>query len=261
MKKALLSFAILLSAFAMNARAQYYTYRYDPFRNGDKYIGLSVGMGGWLSGSDFYLHVDDYNTTSPYFGFQAEELSRSIFNPSVMFNYKRVLEGRSISWANNIHFAFSMWNGEVKGTSTTNPALTFTTKYRNTSLNIADLYYAIIHIGDKVELNVGGGVTIGYNFNPKSTISYSDGREDVETSGGLEFMDLMSATIDFMVGADYRLSDVFSLNCNFIGHPIDFFGLGTPEYAETKGMRGVGEGLFVTKKFPFHLTIGFTYAL
>ena len=72
-------------------------------------------------------------------------------------------------------------------------------------------------------------------------------------------MDMMIAMIDFMVGADYRLNDAITLSCNLIGYPIDFFGAVQEE--GNKGLRGVGNGLYVSKKFPYQLMFGFTYSL
>lgn len=262
MKKQLIIATIILAAFCSKANAQYYTtMRYDPFVNGNKYIGISVGMGGWFSPADFILNVNSYDTQNPYLNFQANELSRSLFNPSVMIHYKRVLEGRTLSWGNSYYIGYFSWSGKVKGVSKTNPNVTFTTNYHTRNVDLTDLYYAIYHINDNLSVNAGIGMTIGLNLDPKATITFSDGSDDVETTGGLEFMDLLKCNIDFVVGAEYKLSDSFHLNCNFIGYPIDFFGMANNENGDTKGLRGVGQGLYITKKFPFSLTFGFTYAL
>lgn len=257
MKKALLLLAMLslISMFSVNAQIRYY---YDPFVNGDKSIGLEAGLGGWF-GSANSLIIDNSYGGSPYTGYTADKLKRSPLNPSFAFIYKRVLEGNTISWGNTFKVALNMWHGTVEGSSTTNPANTFSTDFNYKTVELSQLYYAMIPIGDQFYINAGFGLSLGANLTPKSTITFSNGTEPVETEGGTDFMDMMICTIDFIVGADYRINDALTLSCNLTGHPIDFFGIFDEE--GTKGMRGVGQGLYVSKKFPYHLTLGITYSL
>ena len=256
MKKNLLTIALLIIASMSISKAQYYTTHYDPFVNGEKSFGISVGSALWFGSSDFLLKTGSKN----YTGFNAEKLTRSLFSPSFMIHYKRVLEGNKINWGNSYYIGYFTWSGTVTGTSATDPNLTFTTDYKSSSAELVDFYYAMVPVGDQISINAGIGLALGLNLDPKSTIKYSDGRTDVETKGGLEFIDLLKANIGFLVGADYKLSDSFILNCTLLGYPIDFFGSLNDDEA-TKGKIGVGEGLYVSKKFPAQLTIGFTYAL
>lgn len=258
MKKAILSLAMftLLAVCGANAQVRYV---YDPFVNGDKYIGLEAGLGGWFGSADLRLNVDSYNTSSPYLGYTADKYKRSPLNPSIALLYKRVLEGNRISWGNNFRVALNFWHGTVEGTSITNPANTFTTTFNFKTAELTELYYAMIPVGDNLSINAGLGLTIGLNLTPKSTIEYSNGTPAVNTQGGTDFMDMMMAMIDVMVGVDYRVTDAITLSCNLLGYPIDFFGLFNDE--GNKGLRGVGEGLYVSKRFPYHLTFGFTYSL
>lgn len=253
MKKSIFTIVIITLLGIGNSQAQYY--RIDPFAAGEKMIGLDLGLGGWFSSADAILN-NDY---SAYNGYQITDIKRSLFNPTIGFVYKRTIENGRINWGNTYRIAMAWWNGTVEGVSTTQPSKTFTTHYQYRNLDLTDLYYAIIPIGDQLNIIAGGGLSLGFNLSPKSTIEYSDGTPQVETTGGLEFMDMLSAHIDFIVGAEYLINDDFALNANLIGYPIDFFGLFDDE--GPKGYRGVGEGLFVTKKFPFQLTFGFTYHL
>ncbi len=258
MKKAILSLAMFTMLAVCGANAQV-RYVYDPFANGDKYIGLEAGVGGWFGSSDFKLNVDPYNTYSPYFGYSADKYKRTPLNPTVALLYKRVIEGNSISWGNNLRLAMNFWHGTVEGSSITNPANTFTTSFNYKTVELSEFYYAMIPVGDQFSINAGLGLTIGLILSTNSTIEFSDGSEPVTTQGGTDFMDLMLGMIDFMVGANYRISDSFTLSCNILGYPIDFFGLFDDE--GNKGLRGVGERLYVSKKFPYQLTLGFTYSL
>lgn len=255
MKKAVFIFAITIIATTC-VKAQQIRYTYDPFREGDKYISVEAGLGGWLGGKDYKLT----NTTSgPYAGYNATKMSRDPFNPNLAIVYKRVLENDKISWGNNFRLAMNWWHGTVEGVSTTNPSKTFTTDYKYSNVDFSSLYYAMIHVGDDFEIDAGFGLSLGFSMMPKSTISYSDGTPTMNTEGGLDIMDLLTCTIDFMVGVEYHLTESISFSGNLIGYPIDFFGLLGDE--ETKGMKGVGEGLYVSKKFPYQLTFGFIYAL
>lgn len=255
MKKTILSLAMIsiVAMFSANAQIRYV---YDPFANGDKYIGLEAGLGGWFGPAEFKIN-DSYG--SPYAGYKAEKLKRSPLNPSVAFVYKRVIEGNRISWGNNFRLALNFWHGTVEGSDSLNAAKTFSTDFNYKTVELTELYYAMIPIGDQLYINAGIGLSLGLNLTPKSTITFSDGSEPVKTEGGTEFMDMMIAMIDFMVGVDYRLSDAFTLSCNIIGYPIDFFGAVQEE--GNKGLRGVGNGLYVSKKFPYQLMFGFTYTL
>lgn len=254
MKRTVIVFSALMMLALGSAKAQI-RYVYDPFANGDKYFGLEAGIGGWLSSSE--TKIVGYTTN--YEGYSPNQLKRTPFNPSVAIIYKRVLEGNTISVGNTYRMVFNWWHGTVEGTSLTNPANTFTTTFNYRTAELSDIYYAMIPIGDQISVNVGGGLTIGANLSPKSTIEFSDGSTAVNTQGGTDFMDLLTATIDFIVGVDYKLNDSFTLSCNLYGQPIDFFGLFEDD--NVKGLRGVGDGLFVSKKFPYHLTLGFTYML
>ena len=253
MKKSIIVLAVLAFLGIGSSHAQYY--RIDPFASGEKMIGLDVGIGGWFGSADFLLE-NEYGT---YAGYQATQLKRDPFNPTVGLIYKRTLENGRINWGNTYRVSMGWWHGTVEGVSTTNPSKTFTTDFKYRNVQLTDLYYAMIPVGDQININVGGGLSLGFNLSPTSTITFSDGTPQVETEGGMDFMDMMTAHIDFMVGADYLISDDFSLSVNFIGYPIDFFGLMDEE--GKKGLRGVGEGLYVSKKFPFQLTFGFTYHL
>lgn len=256
MRKKLFVIALMAVISSGLAHAQFYT-TFDPFVNGDKYLGVDVGLGGWLGSSNALLKGS--STTGPYAGFAADKLKRPPLCPSVALVYKRVLPQNNVSVASIYRIGMNWWNGTVEGSLTANPSTTFTTKYNYRTVEVTDIYALMIPVGDAIYINAGLGLTIGLNLGAKSTIEYSDGRESVNTTGGGEFMDIMLAEIDFVAGMDYMLNDSFSLSLNLIGYPLDFFGLF--DDADTKGLRGVGEGLFVSKKFPFHLTAGITFAL
>lgn len=258
MKKILLvsSMFTLLAVVSANAQVRYV---YDPFVNGDKHIGIEAGLGGWFGSADFMLNVDQYNTSSPYLGYTVDKYKRSPLNPSIALIYKRVLEGNRISWGNTSRVALNFWHGTVEGSSITNAANTFTTTFNYKSVELTGLYYAMIPIGDDFFINAGLGLTIGINLTPESTIEYSNGLPSVNTKGGTEVSDIFMGMFDVMVGVDYRITDAITLSCNLLGYPVDFFGIINRE--GIKGLRGVGEELYVSKKFPYHLTFGFTYSL
>ena len=257
MKKKFFTITLLTLISLSGLKAQYY-YTFDPFSDGDKHLGIEAGLGGWFGSSDVKITNNDYSS-NPYYGFNADNFKRGIMNPNVAILYKRVLEDDRISWGNNYRVALNWWNGTVEGSSTTDPTTTFSTTFSYRNVQLSDLYYIMLPIGDILYINAGFGLTIGLNLSPKSTITYSDGRPTVTTTGGTDIMDLIIGTIDFMAGVDYKLTDSFTASLNLIGYPIDFFGL--LEEPETKGLRGVGEGLYVSKKFPFQITLGMTYAL
>lgn len=126
-------------------------------------------------------------------------------------------------------------------------------------MELTGLYYAMIPIGDDFFINAGLGLTIGINLTPESTIEYSNGLPAVNTKGGTEISDIFMGMFDVMAGVDYRITDAITLSCNLLGYPVDFFGIINRD--GIKGLRGVGEELYVSKKFPYHLTFGFTYSL
>lgn len=258
MKKALFSFAVLALLAVSGAKAQV-RYVYDPFKNGDKSIGLEAGLGVWFGSSNFKLDIDPFYTESPYFGYAADKYKRSPLNPTVSLVYKRVIEGRRVCWGNNFRLTVSLWHGTVEGASTTNPANTFTTSFNYKTFELSEHYYAMIPINDQLFVNAGLGLSVGTVFGTRSTIEYSNGSESVNTKGGTDFLDLLTGLFDVLVGVDYRINDDFTLSCNLTGHPVDFFGLFDDD--GKKGLRGVGEGLFVSKQFPCQLTFGFTYSL
>lgn len=253
-QKNMLFLLFFMAAGMSGAYAQYY--RFDPFVGGEKMIGIDVGTGFWLGNSDVKI-ID--NSYGPYSGYAAQSLKRPPFNPTVALVYRRILDNGTVNWGNSYRVAFNWWSGTVEGVSGSNPTNTFTTDYKYRNLELTDLYYIMIPIGDQFFVNAGGGLSLGLNMAPKSTISYSDGSASVDTEGGLDFMDMISAQIDFVVGADYLLSDNISLSANFIGYAFDFFGLFAD--GEEKGFRGVGEGLYVSKKFPAQFTVGVTFHL
>ena len=254
MKKTLSIIVLTVLAATASLKAQYY--RIDPFAAGEKYLGVEVGIGGWLGQSQCTLTTNDYGA---YSGYTADNLKRDPFNPTVALIYKRTIEQRNINLGTSFRLAFNWWHGSVEGSATANPANTFTTKFKYTNIEISDLYYLMFPVGDQISINAGFGLTLGLNRDPSSTIEFSNGTPTVETKVGLDFMDLLSAQIDLMVGVDYLLTDDITLSANIIGYPIDFFGMMDDE--NVKGFRGIGEGLYVSKKFPYQLTIGITYHL
>lgn len=253
-QKIMLFMVFLMSAGMGNAYAQYY--RFDPFAGGEKMIGVDVGTGFWLGNSDVKIIDNDYGA---YSGYVAESLKRPPFNPTVAFVYRRTLDNGNVNWGNTYRIAFNWWQGTVEGVSTSNPNKAFSTDFKYRNIEITDLYYIMIPIGDQFSINAGGGLSIGLNMSPHSTIIYSDGTPSVKTEGGLAFMDMLSAQIDLVVGADYLINDNITLSANFIGYAFDFFGLLAE--GEEKGFRGVGEGLFVSKKFPAQFTVGVAFHL
>ncbi len=253
MKKTLSIFVLAVLAATASLKAQYYYF--DPFANGEKHLGVEAGIGGWFGKAQSLIN----NSDGAYSGYKADKLKRDPFNPTIAIIYKRTIENRNVNVGNTFRLAFNWWHGSVDGSDTVNTANTFTTKYKYTNIELSDLYYLMIPVGDNISINAGFGLTLGLNRDPSSTIEYSNGTPSVETKGGLDFMDLLSAQIDLMVGVDYMLTDDLTLSANIIGYPIDFFGLMDDE--NVKGLRGVGEGLYVSKKFPYHLTFGITYHL
>ncbi|MBP5516494.1 MAG: hypothetical protein J6X86_06040 [Bacteroidales bacterium] len=254
MKRNILVLAMLTIAFVGGLKAQFVTY--VPFQNGEKGIGLNVGIGGWFGPSDFII---DNSSSSIYNGYQGTKLKRLPFNPSVALHYRRVLSGNRVDWGNSLIIGMSWWSGKVEGEQTANPANTFETNFKYHRFELSDQYYIMIPVGDKLSIKAGIGATLSCNFDPTSTTEFSDGTPSVKSEGGLDFMDRLGCSIDGIVGVEYTLNESFVASCNLTCYAFDFFGLF--DDSATKGYRGVGEGLFVNKKLPYQLTFGIAYVL
>lgn len=257
MKKNFIVLAVM-AIIAVPAFAQYWTTRstYDPFRNGDKSIGLSVGTGMWFGPSDAISVGSDYGTNK---GRVITNVSRPPLNPSIALHYKRVLQGNTVDWGNSLFLSYSRWGGKIEGNNSGNDTASvkwsFTDKYNWSELLITDMFYIMVPIGERIRINAGVGLSIGMCLKPKSEYTRSDGYSSSNFT--MEFFDLLISRIDAMVGVDYALSDSFSVNANIMAWPLDVFGALT----DHKNMRSAGEGLYVNTKLPFQLTAGFTYSL
>lgn len=253
MKKTIIALAAF-AFFAMPAFAQYWTTTstYDPFREGDKHIGLSVGTGVYMGPSEAQIFGNNYGI---YKDLSVKDMNRSILNPTIAFHYKRVLQNNRVDWGNSFLLAYSRWGGKVEGANTLGDT-TFNAKYSYGELTISTSYYIMVPIGDKLHINAGIGLTIGVGLLSKATVEYSYGVSENST-GGPEFTDMLIGRINALVGVDYALSDSFTLTANLMAWPYDPFDL----LNEHKGFRNIGDGLYVNDKLPFQLTVGFTYAL
>lgn len=257
MKKNLIILAVM-AMMAVPSFAQYWTTTstYDPFKNGDKYIGLSVGTGMWFGPSEALTSGSDYGINK---GRTITNTSRNILNPSIALHYKRVLQGNTVDWGNSFFLSFSKWGGKIEGNNSGNDTAsnrwTFTEEYGWSELVLNDMVYLMVPIGDNIKINAGVGLSIGMSLKAKSTYTRSDGYTN--NSIGMEFTDLLIGRISVMAGVDYALSDSFTVNANVIGCPFDIFGL----ISDHKNMRSVGNDFYVNTKLPFQLTVGFTYAL
>lgn len=257
MRKKILIWAVM-ALMSVPSFAQYWTTTntYDPFKNGDKSIGLSVGTGMWFGPSEALISGADYGYDK---GRVITDVSRNVLNPSIALHYKRVLQGNTVDWGNSFFLSYSKWGGKIEGNNSGNDTATkhytFTKEYSWSEVTLSDMFYLMIPIGDNIKINAGLGLTIGIGLPSKSSYTRSDGV--TSDYAGMSFSDLIIGRINVMAGVDYALSDSFTLNANIIGWPFDIFGL----MNEHKNMRAVGNEFYVNTKLPFQLTVGFTYAL
>ena len=249
MKKTIISM-VLAMAFGMPAFAQYWTTYggYDPFSNGDKHIGLMVGTGGWFSNFEYNISNSSYSSK------KVTDVERALINPSISLHYKRVLSGNTVDWGSSFLLSYTTWGGKYNVLDTA-AKTTFTTKYSYSEVTLSDLIYLMVPIGDDISINAGVGLTIGLGLAPKLSTESSDGSTE-EAQGQSDFGDMLIGRINAMVGADYHLSDSFTVSANLIAWPLDIFSL----LGESK-MRGIGNGVSMSDKMPFQLMVGFTYAL
>lgn len=252
MKKAIITL-IVTTFIAIPAFAQYWTSTtsYDPFRNGEKSIGLTFGTGWWFGPSEANI-LSSYGIFGNY---TTTKVSRPPLNPSISFHYKRVLQGNTVSWGNSFLISYNSWSGKVEGAHI-NGDTSFTTEYKFAEIMLSDIYYIMIPVGEKISINAGAGLSIGVNRSTKSTATFSNGNS-MELNGGGEISDWLIGKIIAMAGVDYALSDSFTVSGNVMAWPLDIFG----SLGDHKDMRNVGEGLYVNTKLPFQLTVGFTYSL
>ena len=236
---------------AMPAMAQYWTTTstYDPFRNGEKFIGLSAGTGWWFGPSEA-LNTSNYGI---YNGYNITNVKRPPLNPMVALHYKRVLQGNTVDWGHSYYLSYNKWGGTVEGALADT---TFSTKYNYTEVMLSSLLYIMVPIGDIISINGGIGLSIGTALKNNVNTTFSNGKNS-ESSTGVSLRDLILCRINAMLGVDYNLSDSFTVNATVLAAPIDFFGM----FADHKNMRSIGGGLYVNNKLPFQLTVGFTYHL
>ncbi|MBP5327553.1 MAG: hypothetical protein J6Y98_06575 [Bacteroidales bacterium] len=252
-KKTILTIAAVLM-FAVPSFAQYWstTSSYDPFKNGEKHLGIAVGLGGWFSKGDALLNT----SYGPYEGYRVTKVTRLPISPSAGIHFKRILQGKKLDYGNSFIISFNKWTGKVKGINDSS-AVTFTSKYSYADVTLTDLYTLMIPIGEKIHVSAGVGMSIGIGLTPKASIEYSDGNTEA-LKGGLEFSDLLIARLDAVLGFDYILNNTFTFNAMMIGYPIDIFG---GLMGDNPGYHSVGGDLFVKDKFPFQLMVGCTLAL
>lgn len=252
MKKVFITLA-LMAFFTMPSFAQYWTTTstYDPFKNGDKHIGLTVGTGWWFGPSEA---LNNSQTWDNLYGYTITDVNRPPMNPTISFHYKRVLQGNNVDWGNSFYLSYNRWGGKVEGQ---NVDTTFTAEYQYAEAMISELFYIMIPIGDNLKINAGAGLSIGMGLKSKTTITFSNDKPVMESSNG-EFSDLIIGKIIATAGLDYALSDSFTVSANVLAWPLDIFGA---LKEGVKDMRNLGNDLYVSNKLPFQLTVGFTYAL
>ncbi len=252
-KKTIITIAAAL-LLAFPSFAQYWTTRttYDPFKNGEKHLGVAVGLGGWFGKGEAIIN----NSIGSLAGYRTTKVSRLPICPTASIHFKRILNGKRVDWGNSFLISFNKWMGTVKGINDSS-ATTFTSKYSYADITITDHYTLMIPIGDNMHVSAGVGMTIGVSIKPKASIEFSDGNTE-SLSYGLNVSELLIARLDAVLGFDYNINDTFTLNAILVGYPIDIFG---DMINDNPGYHNIGEAINVTNKFPFQLMVGSTFAL
>ena len=252
MKKFLLISAAfaLLNSLATTAYGQ--THGSLPGLSGDWYLGVEVGANSAFGSADCIIRSNN-SVGDPYYGFEPTALKRG-FSPSVSVSFRRVNEGYHINFGSLVSVTYTHNTGKAEGTSATNA---FTTKYSFSSITLDYEYMIMIPVADdKVSINAGIAVALGYNLSPKSTIEYANGGTPINTEGGYDFFDLLKGGLGAAAGVDYNVTDNILASLNFTVYPFDFYSLMNEEHTH---YFGVGEGLFVNNKAPWRITLGCYY--
>ncbi|MBO7489067.1 MAG: hypothetical protein J6T88_02200 [Bacteroidales bacterium] len=244
MKRKLLLLAIIAIVTAGSVYAQFRTY-WDPFANGDKYLGISYSNGGFILPNAVNVNTNKY---------VLNDFSRSFFNPGVAIHYRRVNEHRNISTANTFILSFNHWSGKVEGAQASNTDSTWTTKYSINGIFLTDLYSLLIPIGDNLNIDLGLGVTIGSFRTPKYTNTYFDGTSE-SGNGSVEGM---SAYLNLALGVDYRLTDNMLATCSFTTHAFNVFGMIA---SDEPGFFTARSGVSVSYRMPYQLMLGILFQL
>lgn len=226
-----------------SAKAQFRTY-FDPFVDGDKYIGLSYSNEGWLLPDNVKMGENEILNSS----------HRSIINPGVVLQYRRVLENSTVHTANSFFLGFNHMSGEAEGCSASDASATWVTNYSYNKLFLTDIYMLMFQIGDDFTLDMGLGLTFYMTTGMKSSTSYSDGTTAEGNLGMSDFGSYLNA----MLGAKYNLNDSFSVTCNFTANAFNLISLVAED---NPGMFTVREGMSASYRLPYQIMVGFLYAL
>ena len=254
MRKTFITLVLAFSATVCSAQISS-SFGSDFFSFGNRHIGVEGGFSGWLSSDECHLRE---SSSGAYANYRTTNVSRSAINPTFGLVFRSLIEGSSVSWGTTMGVGLTMHSGTVEGVNKTNSNATFVNNYSYKAITFYDRFYVMVPVGEMISINAGLGSSIIFNALPESKVTYSDGTDPI-TIKESDMLSMMSAFIDVMAGVDYKVVDKITLSCNFTAHLFNIFGLFNDP--DVKGMRNLTNGLYVSEKLPYSLTLGITYSI